>query len=341
MKKYLYGLLVCCTMVALPACEDDYEDASSVHVYGENENPPLKGSDANNATASMAIKMDDQSARVVDLNDYADQIQAQLGMSLGDAINGLNDGSVRFMIVNNNRRVWDKTPANAGENTWALSSTGVVCDPEVASVILKFDPAARTIAYNLTANPSVGLIPVTCGFALTDDSSYPVNFRLRTSITVTDLSVIEIEECHIPDGDYTVYSIALGEYAANIDFALGVTPYELAKGLDTASPSYDVFIMDSNGNLVGGEGKYTANGAGYWLDASGNICNWGVDGFTYFIEPDIYDYDAEDYYAHGGYFNVGRAPGIAAGTVLHANFVIRSRADITKTLTIMATAILD
>ena len=34
----------------------DYEDASKPHVYGETENPPVKGSDANMVTASMKMK---------------------------------------------------------------------------------------------------------------------------------------------------------------------------------------------------------------------------------------------------------------------------------------------
>lgn len=114
---------------------------------------------------------------------------------------------------------------------------------------------------------------------------------------------------------------------------------ELAKGLDTENPVYNVYMMDAKGNLYGGPGKYTANGAGYWLTETFDIVNWGKDGFAMFIEPNNYDYDdngnatlMED----GGGFNIGRLSNDtpASGTVLTPSIVIKPVKDTGKTLTI-------
>lgn len=93
--------------------------------------------------------------------------------------------------------------------------------------------------------------------------------------------------------------------------------------------------MSSTGTLLGGPGKYTANGAGYWLNQKIQIVNWGKDDFALFIEPFIYDDEKKDYYANGGGFNIGRlsnsAP--ASGTVLPLSVVLK-QAKGDKTLTI-------
>lgn len=40
-KNFIYALIACFTL-SLAACSTDPEDATSKHVYGENENPYLK-----------------------------------------------------------------------------------------------------------------------------------------------------------------------------------------------------------------------------------------------------------------------------------------------------------
>jgi len=42
MKKNILLAFCCCSLLAFTACSDDYNDATSKHVYGENENPYLK-----------------------------------------------------------------------------------------------------------------------------------------------------------------------------------------------------------------------------------------------------------------------------------------------------------
>lgn len=326
---------------ALTSCEDDYADASSPHTYSESENPPLKGSDATNLISS-SVKMKQAEAgtevATVNLSDYADQIQKTLGMSLDEAINGLSNGSVRFLPVNPNRRQWDKTPANAGDNTWAISAGGVVTDEANASAIMQFLPSSKQVQIKLTSNAAAGIIPVTFGFVKTDDSAFSTNIRIQSLVTVMDASVADVAVT-IPKGDYATTMFKFSDIAKNIEFAFGETNlYNIAKGLDTENDVYDVYIMKSDGTLSGGPGTYTANGAGYWLDQSMNIVNWGKEGFALFIEPSIWDDEKSDYYADGGGFNIGRLSNDtpASGTVLNLSIVIKKHdaAATDKSLTI-------
>lgn len=326
---------------ALTSCSDDYEDATSQHVYGESENPPLKGSDATNlVSSSVRMKQADAGTEVTTINlaDYADKVQELLGLSLDQAVSGLSDGSVRFLPVNPNRRLWDKTPANDGDNTWALSAGGVVTADTSASAIMQFVPASKQVNITLTKKASAGIIPVTFGFVKTNDSAYPENVRIQALVNVVDASVVDVD-ITVPKGDYATAAFKFSEIASNINFAFGETDLKnIASGLDTDNDVYDVYIMNADGTLSGGPGTYTANGAGYWLDQNLNIVSWGADGFALFIEPDIYDFDAEDYYDDGGGFNIGRLSSDtpASGTVINASIVLKKHnaKDTDKSLTI-------
>lgn len=344
MKRiYLFAMAACLSLgLATTSCSDDYEDASHPHVYSETENPPLKGSDADMPSASVSLKQAEAGTQVatIHLTDYADKIQEQLGMSLDQAIAGLNDGSVRFLPVNPARRVWDKRPANAGDNKWALSGSGVVVDSlKNACAIVEFVPAEKELKITLTDKAAAGIIPVTVGFVKTDVSSYPVNFRCQTLVSVTDASVADVAVT-IPKGGYAVTFFKFSEIAKNIEFAFGVTDLkEFAKGLDTDSPVYDVYMMDAQGNLNGGPGKYTANGAGYWLTQKSEIVSWGNDGYAMFIEPNNYDYDDDgnaNIMEDGGGFNIGRLDNDnpASGSVVNTSVVIKPVKETGKTLTI-------
>ena len=42
MKKNILSIFCCLSLLALASCSDDYNDASTKHVYGENKDPYLK-----------------------------------------------------------------------------------------------------------------------------------------------------------------------------------------------------------------------------------------------------------------------------------------------------------
>lgn len=330
-KKYIFGLLAVCCLTVLPACEKDYEDSTSIHFYGEGENPPLKGSDADNASTGFSVKQGDTAPYLVDLRDYDSQIKANLGMTLDEAIAGLSNGSVRFLPVNPGRRTWDKTPANAGENAWYFSSSGIVTDENNAAVVMKFDPSAKTVSYSLT-DLATGIISVTCGFVKTDDSAYPVNFRLRNIVTVLDKSMINVEGI-VPAGDYNVYQIVLDDYADAIDYVFGAgSSQTFAVGLD--EDTYVIIPLDGNGSMLSctPPDDYTAGGGGYWMDSNHAICNWGVSNMQYFIERAIWD-DEGNVVQGAGTINVGRAPGWDPGTKVEMSFIVALAKDTSKCIT--------
>lgn len=253
-------------------------------------------------------------------------------MTLDEAVAGLGNGSVRFLPVNPGRRTWDKTPANAGDNSWAFSASGVVTDPEKASVIMKFDPSSKTLSYSLTET-ATGIIPVTCGFVKTDESSYPVNFRLRNIVTVLDRSMINIQGI-IPAGDYNAYPIELDNYADAIDYVFGSGASQtFAAGLD--ADTYVIIPLDGNGNMQSctPPSDYTAGGGGYWMDASNAICTWGKEDMLYFIERNIWD--GETVVPGAGAINIGRAPGWDAGTKVEMSFIIADAKDTSKCITLI------
>lgn len=338
-KNILFPTLAIALLAVAPSCSKDYVEYTQVHVYGPDENPPLKGSDEFNSTSAMTIKMGETDGRVVSLNDYAENIQNRMGMTIDEVFAGLNHNTISFYVVNPNRRVWDKAPANAGENTWAFSANGIVTDPANAAVFMKFDPVARTLTYNITDNTPSGIISVVCGFVKNDDSSFPVNFRIQNVITVADKSIIDISGL-IPTGDYAFYPVNMADYADNIAYAFGITDLtKLANGLgDVEVRDYDLYLVKPSGERQGGYDKYTANAPGYWANSDYEICNWGNDGFTYYVEGDFFEEVSEGNWqprADGGAINIGRAPGIESGTNMQINFVIVSVKDPSKTLTFL------
>ena len=196
----------------------------------------------------------------------------------------------------------------------------------------------QQVQIKLTSNAAAGIIPVTFGLVKTDDSAYSKNIRIQSLVTVMDASVADVAVT-IPKGDYASNTFKFSDIAKNIEFAFGETNlYNIAKGLDTDNDVYDVYIMNADGTLSGGPGKYTANGAGYWLDQKMNIVSWGKDDFALFIEPTIWDDEKSDYYADGGGFNIGRLSNDtpASGSVLNLSIVLKKHdaAATDKTLTI-------
>ncbi len=332
-SKFYIPAVAAMLLFSFSACEDDYSEASSKHVYGETENVPLKGSDAANGTTSVTLREDPVT---VSLADFDEPIKAAMDMTMDEALAGIDNGTVRFYVVNPNRRVWDKTPANCGDNTWGISAQGSVTGADNAAYTVKFDRNAKTLTYALgpaAVSGTVGSIVV--GFVKIDgDSTFPVNFRIACSVTVPDKSMVEVTGT-IPTGDYSAYSINFADYAENIEYALGVTDLTgFAKDLDTGGGNkYIMYLLDGSGNRFGGDGQYTANGLGYWADASNNVTTWGADGFHHFVELAPWDDETEDYATNGGIMNIGRAPGVASGEEVNASFVLVPRSDAKKALT--------
>ena len=90
-KNFIYALIACFTL-SLAACSTDPEDATSKHVYGENENPYLK----TNADAVVSTKAEFPisrlEAKTVKLTDYAEKFHTSLGMTVDETLAALSNG---------------------------------------------------------------------------------------------------------------------------------------------------------------------------------------------------------------------------------------------------------
>lgn len=109
------------SLLTLASCSDDYNDASTKHVYGENEDPYLKVDEDAQITQTATFKINIASSTtqtVVKLEDYAEQFETQLGMSVDGVLSGLDDGSVVFIrlmpLETNGRRLLIQRMIQAG-----------------------------------------------------------------------------------------------------------------------------------------------------------------------------------------------------------------------------------
>ena len=89
MKKNILLALCCCSLLAFAGCSDDYTDATSKHIYGENENPYLKTNTNAQVTTNVALEVNGRHAYVLNLSDYTNKFEELMGMSVDAAVAGL------------------------------------------------------------------------------------------------------------------------------------------------------------------------------------------------------------------------------------------------------------
>jgi hypothetical protein len=321
--------MVSLALCGLQSCSDDYEDASSIHVYGPNENPPVKSSDQATASGVFEMQGGSSSAATILIDDYADMIQSQLGMSVNELLSALNDGSAVVCPINSGRNVWNKAKANAGDNAWYMNRSGNVCEANDESLygIVSFDAAGRAFHFQPSENAG-GAATIAIGFAIAGPN-YNTAVRFIFSMTVYDKSFY-FADIVIPAGDYNAYELLLTDLADNLQYSFGITPSDLASGLEDGS--YAIYMINRDTNAYVWDGESTANSGGYWVNANNEICSWGADGYSYYIEPWIGDGD--------DCFGIGRAPGLNSGTTFLIKFGI-ANADQSKTLSLFLNATLE
>lgn len=312
MKKILlYAMMLCGALFTTAACSEDYEDATSPHVYGPNENPPVKTGPEGTATEAFDKKAGDPVPATISIAGYADMIQSQLGMSVDELIAGIESGKVALCTINPARNVWNKAKPNVEgkEYGWYMNKNGVVCksDDESLYGILEFDAVTRCFNFYPDENAG-GASSIEVGFAL-EGPNYNTGVRFIMALTVFDKSFV-IQDITIPAGDYNAYQITLESVAENISYTFDMTPGDLVQAM--TDEAIKLYMMDLATNAYVWDGTSTANNGGYWCTASNEICAWGEEGFSYFIEPWL----GEDVPA----IAVGRAPGINPGTTMTIKF---------------------
>ena len=154
-KNFIYALIACFTL-SLAACSTDPEDATSKHVYGENENPYLK----TNADAVVSTKAEFPisrlEAKTVKLTDYAEKFHTYLGMTVDETLAALSNGSVVFYPINISKNCWNRTAPTKGTNGWYYNTAGGVCDAASGIASIELDATKKELVLNVLETASVG-----------------------------------------------------------------------------------------------------------------------------------------------------------------------------------------
>lgn len=314
-KNFIYALIACFTL-SLAACSTDPEDATSKHVYGENENPYLK----TNADAVVSTKAEFPisrlEAKTVKLTDYAEKFHTYLGMTVDETLSALSNGSVVFYPINISKNCWNRTAPTKGTNGWYYNTAGGVCEASSGIASIELDATNKELVLNVLETASVGTImSVNVGFAINNGADFDDYIRFSFDVTVTDPSKIVISGT-LPAGDYAGFSINFADHVEAIESCTGLSLDEFSKEVKNSgdarsdssiTPTIAMYPVKEDGTWDEAS-EYTANGLGYWFDGQSKVASYG-DNCVYFIES-----------GEGSVF-VGRYPNIASGTTIKAHFV--------------------
>ena len=312
-NKLIYTLMMCGLLFMATACSEDYSDATSMHVYGPDENPPVKTDENGTVVSSFDKKAGDPVPAKVNVKQYEEIIKQQLNMSVDELITAIDNGKVAVCPINVSRNVWNKTKSNVEgkKYAWYINKNGNVCEAGDESLygIIEFDKDNKCFNFYPDENAG-GAVSVEIGFAL-EGPNYNTAVRFVMAMTVFDKSFV-IQDVTIPAGDYSAYSLSLESVADNINYVFGKTPAELVTALSDGTIKIYMMKLDTNSYVW--DGKSTANNGGYWCNSKNEICNWGDEGFAFFIEPWLQE--------NPPCFAIGRGPGIASGTNMPIKFGI-------------------
>ena len=303
MKKYIIYALILSVCCLFAACSDSYEDATSKHIYGEDENPYLRVDQAATVTTNIEFAVERLEPYVINLADYNELFQEKMGLTVDQAISGLQNGSVVFYNINTTRNHWNKAEKTKGSTGWYYNSAGGVAKESDASktVSIELNAGNKTLTVYPIEDIAVGTsVGFNVGFAVngTDYDDY-VRFAFLTSYTDPSIVMLNVT---IPAGDYNSFGIDLNKYKETIAACMDMTLEEFLANIDTFGGTIRMYSVNAQGVWDETSG-YTANAPGYWMTSTGAVCNWGATDFTLYAELAAAD----------KMLYVGRAPGLAAG----------------------------
>lgn len=305
MKKNILLALCCCSLLAFAGCSDDYTDATSKHIYGENENPYLKTNTNAQVTTNVALEVNGRHAYVLNLSDYTDKFEELMGMSVDAAVAGLDTKATVFYPINMTRNQWLKTAYTKDGAGWYFNSVGQPCSADDADgkATVTLDKAAKTLNVELTEGGIVAgtVFTLNVGFAVNgpDYDDY-VRFTFEVGVTDPTVSVVSVAF----SSDKATVTLPIEDYKENIETVFDMSIEEfLAKAADNTDIKF-CLADPSTGEWSDMGENYTVNAPGYWMNTSGEAVSWGTDGYAAYIE----------YHSSDEACGVGYNDGLAVGT---------------------------
>lgn len=286
------------------ACSDDYNDATSKHVYGENENPYLRIDTECQASVAVNLEVNGDHSLNINLSDYADLFADKIGMSLDEVIAGLDNGTTVFYPINTTNNQWLKTEYNKDNAGWYFNSANQPCsaDDENCKAYVTLDKAAKALNVGLSEGGIAAgtVLALEVGFAK-NGPDYDDYVRFTLNVSVTDPTVAVLS---LTFADGAANTVNLADYQENIEAVFDM-PYAdfISSIADNDGIKFSLFDVTTGAVKDMGE-NYTANAPGYWMNTSGDYINWGVDGFAVYVE----------YYSSDEACGIGYNADLASGT---------------------------
>jgi len=289
MKKNILLACALALVAGFTSCSGDFEDASSKHVYSETDEVPLNTA----AGAWEVIDMEFPTTQLttvqsISLNDYASDIQKQLGVSASEVINAVNSGALKFKVISASRGNWSTSPYTYNTG-WYFNTSNKACEAAegVATVVL--NSAKNTIDIALTEGIAAGsTFDINVGIGKPDAQygTFDKYVRFESKISVTDPTVI-LATFDMAEGDYAGYEFFFeNNYDNQFKACLGMTAQEALNGLESGTVGF--YITDADGNITGRD--YTADAGdgyyGYWLDWNAQNYGW-KSGASVYVDAEL------------------------------------------------------
>ena len=310
MKRNVFLAFCCFAWLGFTACSDEYADATSKHVYGENENPYMRIDMDAQMSVTAPLEVNGEHAYTVNLADYAANFEEKMGMSLDAVISGLDNGTTVFYPINATRSQWLKTPYSVNNSGWYFNSANQPCTADDADckATVTLDKAAKALTVELTEGGIVAgtVLSINVGFAV-NGPDYDDYLRFTFEVSVTDPTVAVLSVTFSADTPTTTVNLA--DYQENIETVFDI-PYEDFLNEIATNENIKFCLANASTNEWTDMGEnYTANAPGYWMDTTGNYISWGVDGFAAYIE----------YYSTDEACGIGYNADLASGTTGNFN----------------------
>lgn len=328
-RNILYIAAVACLTLGFSSCSDDPLDASSKHVYGEDETPYLRTNTAGTISKSIDFTMGKPNAKTISLKDYAEVIQTNLKMTVDDMLSAVETGAVAFHAINSGKSSWDKAEPTKGTAGWYFNSSGAVCSETNAVTYIELDKTNKALVINaMDAAPAMLATSFDVGFAIDNGENYDDYVRFSFNVTITDRAAINLT---IPAGGYAGSLFYFADYAEEIEAGLGVSADEFTSHIIENDGTYNLYMIDGNDNWVV-RTDYTATGyPGWWCLLDGTICSWNDTGFSWWISTETESEDGTCTASNTGFW-IGTVDdtAVAPGSQFKAHFVYVDASDDTK-----------